>query len=285
MFLYIKFKDMNFKIKKSKLWFFALGSSLTIIPVFSVISCGKSNSLEARLEQLLSDENIVNLELEINPEKQMSIKDIFTSDASFVKIIESQKIKDWNNNLSEENKEAFFISPKIKTFILPKVDKNNNLEENKNIEINEIEIIVEIATGHLIKGKTITKKIDLTKYKNIDRTIIWGINNYFDVNDEKPGNNLWNGLKNTLIPFLKERNIEISDNNDTLINKFSFNFFDSNKNFYQKNLWCSFDSKNGDMIQLIIYTSDKKIETNENIKNESIAIKMIFNINDIVELI
>lgn len=263
----------------------------TIIAPMTTISC--SNSLESRLESLLNDPNAINLEIdfqaikEITKKEKVDLKDLFITNTKTIKIKQSDKLIEWNKNLSNEDRNSFLVEPKISAIIFP-----DFVSETDN-KINELEIIIDVSAGHL-QNKKIEKKLQLNNLNDFNNEIVKGENNYFDWisisgsnNNEPISNDLYKVLKNNVLKVLKDKKLVNKDNWDntsTLNSVLSFSFTSDKTNIYQSNLHCSFGEKSNNLLFINIYTNKSQLsgENLDNLKNTQMSLKISYNYSDLV---
>lgn len=274
-----------------KLLLSGLGGCVVITPI-ATISC--SNSLESRLESLLNDSNVINLEIdfqaikEITKKEKVDLKDLFIINTKTIKIKESEQLISWNKNLSNEDRNSFLVEPKISAIVFP-----NFVSESDN-KINELKIIVDVSAGHL-QNKTIEKKLQLDNLTDFNNEIIKGENNYFDwtsINgsnnvNEPINNDLYKVLKNNILKVLKDKNLvnkENWDNISTLNSVLSFSFTFDKTNIYQSDLHCSFGEKSNNLLFINIYTNKSQLsgENLDNLKNTQISLKISYGYSDLI---
>ena len=265
--------------------FAKLLSSMVIlsIPISLTISCNES--IDSKLKKILSNSDILDVEININAIKAktgkdvIEIKDIIAQNVDeVVNIVYSQNLINWNNSLSEDNKSIYEIKPNIIGFVLPQMTSDGI--------INELEVIIDISTGP-IANKTITKKISLSN-PNINNKIVLNENNVFEQssNTEIRANILWTSFKKNVLLYLRNQGINSSLSNDSLTDKLKFKFpstNDSSTNYiaYQSNLCSAFDEKDDNGVYIYLYTNNEQIATKEEIIQKCITIKMFFSFNDL----
>lgn len=267
-----------------KIKFTKLLSSMVVlsIPIPFTLSCNEN--IDTKLKNILSNPNILDVEINVNAIKAktgkntIDIKDIIIQDIETIKIVNSQNLTNWNNSLSENNKQIYEIKPNIIGFVLPQM--------NNDGIINELEVIIDISTGP-ITNKTITKKINLSK-ENINNKIILGDNNLFEQNSNVDirANILWTSFKKNVLLYLRNQGINSSQSDNSLTDKLKFKFpstNDSSTNYvaYQNNLYSAFAEKDDDGIYVYLYTSNEQIATKEEIIQKCIVIKMFFSFNEL----
>lgn len=274
-----------------KLLLNVLGGCAIIAPI-ATISC--SNSLESRLESLLNDPNVIDLEInfeaikEITKKEKVDLKDLFITNTQTIKIKESEQLITWNKNLSNEDINSFLVEPKISAIVFP-----DFVSENDN-KISELQIIIDVSAGHL-QNKTIEKKLQLNNLNDFNNEIIKGKNNYFDwtsINNsdnvnEPIINDLYKVLKNNILKVLKDKKLVNKDNwnnSSTLNSVLSFSFTSDKTNIYQSNLHCSFGEKNNNLLFINIYTNKSQLsgESLDNLKNTQISLKISYNYSDLI---
>lgn len=274
-----------------KLLLNVLGGCAIIAPI-ATVSC--SNSLESRLESLLNDPNVIDLEIdfeaikEITKKEKVDLKDLFITNTQTIKIKESEQLIAWNKNLSNEDINSFLVEPKISAIVFP-----DFVSENDN-KISELQIIIDVSAGHL-QNKTIEKKLQLNNLNDFNNEIIKGENNYFDWTsnnnldnvNEPIINDLYKVLKNNILKVLKDKKLVNKDNwnNSSALNSIlSFSFTSDKTNIYQSNLYCSFGEKNNNLLFINIYTNKSQLsgESLDNLKNTQISLKISYNYSDLI---
>ncbi len=271
-------------MKFFKFKYLLIGTSISLIstPLLATISCS-NNSIESKLNSLLNDSSIVNLNINIEAIKEQTnktkidIKDLFVTNTSVIEIENSKKLNEWNNE--HDVNSGFNIRPKIVGVILPEVN-------NDNLNIKSLQIVIDVSSGPL-SDKTITKTIDLTQYSNdIETRIILGENNVFSIEtpDGPRENELWRAIYNNSINYIRSLNLPI-DNPNTLKEKLNFEFSNSSQNgyvSYQNNLYSIYNSEKqiSSGYSLFVYTSNSSAELVD-VKNQKIAIEIIINNSDI----
>ena len=254
------------------------------IPFFSVVSCSSNSSIEDKLKKLLSDDNIIDLKINIDNIKsitnkeEVTISDLFTVNTNTIEIVNSNKLNDWNNNLSDEDKEIFQIIPEIQGVILPEMPTDG--------KVQELKVIVWVGAGPE-GNKTITKTINLSNIESFNNSISTNSNNYFvPSSNDLEKNQLFKEFKSNILRYLQNQSINISDSVSTLENKLNFQFDGTPNKYvdYQDNLYCSFDSKANNGIYVNVYTNDKKLNNDElqNVTKNNIAIKLFFSFTDLL---
>ena len=254
------------------------------IPISFTISCNEN--IDTKLNKLLSNDNILNVEINVDAIKQatgketIEIRDIITENVEVVKIVNSQNLINWNNSLSENDKEIYEVKPEIKSFVLPQMTSDGI--------INELEVIVDVSTGP-VRNKTIRK--NLSNISDISNKIVLNENNVFEPSTNSNGdirnNKLWTSFKDNVLLYLKTKGINNSLSNDDLTNKLKFKFpTDTNVLTngyiaYQKNLYCAFNEKVDNGIYVYIYTNNEDISNTDDIAKKCIAIRMFLKFEEL----
>ncbi len=254
---------------------------IATLPLIGVVSCS-SNSMESKLSNLLSKDDVISVKLndDVANQTNLSIKDLFTTNQNIIQVVNSDKLNDWNDNLSPEDQDAFYVAPKIKGIVLPSIYKSD-----KEHLIDYLEIIVEISAGP-IQNKEYKKKLDLTQYKNLNREINFTNGNYFDVENPIPANNLWETLRDNLLPFIQDKNINFNGDTSSIESSLNFKFDSqvqiSNQSFktYNSNIYCMYDSFSGSQLNLIIYVNESKLQNKTDVINNTLCIKLIYTVTN-----
>lgn len=281
------------KLKKSKIssGFLIKGISLACVSFFStplIVSC---SSLESQLNSLLSNTNIINLEVNIDGIKsttgkeEVSISDLFTADVKPLNVVNSQELDNWNNGLSENDKNSFVVNPKIIGVVLPEISQSETT-------IEELTVYVDISAAHL-QNKIIEKKVKLSNVQGFNNQIVLGTNNYFDWTSVDPtktegplSNDLYRTIQSNVLRILASKGISSSDSQESLSSKLNFTFdimSDSNNNhIYQKNLHCIYESSNSDTLYVSVYTSNQRLNDFDEVKSRNVALRLSYKFLDLV---
>lgn len=270
-------KNKKNYLLKSKLLMLSIPLFVACPIIATTVSCS-NNSLESKLKKLIDDQNIIDVEINVDEMKSvkesasLEIKDIFDLNCETIKIIPSEKMISWNENLTEEQKRAYKIETELKFVQIPEMPENEN-----TYELTKIDVWVLVTGGPYSEENTkaIKKTIDLTsnKYNDINKQISLRENNYFNQSPKNYDNNVWKSMKNIIDTNINLNDIKpkINDTEEELRNKLNF----SVENKYQNNVYCSFSSKDVDGVYVNIYTNNQKIDTNEeNITNECVSWKI-----------
>lgn len=261
------------------------------IPISPIIAISCSQSLESRLESLLNNPNIIDLEINfqeiknVTKKEKVDLKDLFITNIKTIKIIQLEPLTSWNNGLSNEDRNSFLIEPKIVGIIFPDFETEN--------QVNQLKIIIDVSAGHL-QNKTIEKTLDLSNLSEFNNLITKKENNYFDwtslnnLDNSGPVNNdLYRTLRNNVLKVIKEKgliNNENWNNISSLNTQLDFTFsLDEKKNIYQRNLHCSFDEMKNNTLFVNIYTNSTKLSGDnlDNLRNTQISMKISYSYSDL----
>lgn len=279
------------KLKKS-LISLAIGIPIVFFSALPVVSCSNS-SIEDKLASLLNDKNLFTVELDETAIKEsygfvegekIPVLDLFSISDSFLRIINSQKLNDWNSSLSEEDKLLFTVDvtpSKLKAVVLPSV---SNLTENETKQIDKLDLVFDVSTAN-VDNKQITISLDLSKYDFLDLNVAKNLNNFTEIQASSiPGHEgtLLRPFYENYKEFLKTKTFDFSGEN-TISGKFD-TLDDNVISAYiksQNDLYYLFDKVDGNEAYFYIYTNNSQLDSASSIRQNTLWIKIPFELSEL----
>ena len=279
------------KLKKS-LISLAIGTPIIFFSALPVVSCSNS-SIEDKLTNLLNDKNLFTVELDeaaikesygfVEGEK-IPILDLFSISDSFLKIINSQKLNDWNSSLSEEDKLLFIVDvtpSKLKAVALPSI---SSLTKEETKQIDKLDLVFDVSTAN-VDNKQITISLDLSKYDFLDLNVAKNLNNFTEIQASSiPGHEgtLLRPFYENCKEFLKTKTFDFSGEN-TISGKFD-TLDDNVISAYvksQNDLYYLFDKVDGNEAYFYIYTNSSQLDSVSSIRQNTLWIKIPFELSEL----